>query len=306
MYIGCPLKGLKSKSILMKKLNIPNKKYLNINNIQSKIHPYIDHKKRLVEAPENDLKKIQRKIKNLLTKCDIPCYMFSGIKNRSYVGNARIHLGKKYTYKVDISSFFPNTSRDKIYKFFLYDLYTSQDVAKILTDLLTYNIKNTQNKDILEFINLKKIKCFNHLITGSPASPLLSYLVNREMFDELNSLSKKNNITLTIYMDDCIFSSYYPISFPIREKIKKIIKKNGYQISKKKLQYCSKNFSKIITGVIINKNGQLAIPNKISNKIINLFHTNDNNKNNMILKGYVNCARQIEKNSFQNIKKIIG
>ena len=46
----------------------------------------------------------------------------------------------KYLFKIDISKFFPNIGRNKVYNFYLKKLNTSPDVANILTNLSTINL----------------------------------------------------------------------------------------------------------------------------------------------------------------------
>ena len=63
-------------------LQIKNDDMLKQSNITSKIHPYIDKTKkpRLIEAPQAELKIVQRRIKTLLGKIQTPDNVFSGIK----------------------------------------------------------------------------------------------------------------------------------------------------------------------------------------------------------------------------------
>ena len=119
----CPLYGLQSKKQLAEILHITDKKLLK-GKTQDEINIYIatEPKERLIEAPSWQIKKAQDTIKNLLMKCDIPFYVFSGVKGKSYYGNAAIHRECKYMYKTDISAFFPNISRDLVYNFFRFDL----------------------------------------------------------------------------------------------------------------------------------------------------------------------------------------
>ena len=208
MYQNCPLYAIQSKKMLLQALGIQDKRWQKHAFVQRNISPYIDGttKKRLVEAPSQQLKVIQKRIKNALIRCDFPEYVFSGIKGRSYVENARKHAGKVYVYKIDVSAFFPNTSRDKVYRFFLTELNTSPDVANILTNLCTSDLsRDIKNKaEIDAFLQGKGITQINHLCTGASPSPILSYLVNQAMFDEMKCLCDANGIAMTIYVDDTI------------------------------------------------------------------------------------------------------
>ena len=92
-------------------LQIKNDDMLKQSNITSKIHPYIDKTKkpRLIEAPQAELKIVQRRImKTLLGKIQVPDNVFSGIKGKSYPENARMHIGgrKRNLYKTDLTAFF--------------------------------------------------------------------------------------------------------------------------------------------------------------------------------------------------------
>lgn len=277
--------------------------------MQDEINIYIatEPKERLIEAPSWPIKKAQETIKNYLMKCDIPYYVFSGVKGKSYYDNAVIHKECKFMYKTDISAFFPNISRELVYNFFRFDLGTSSDVAKILTDICTVDISSALETDELvrSFVKKKKIRMTNHLCTGSPASPVLSYLVNRKMFDEMYQIAQNNNLFFSIYMDDVFFSSKKWIALSIREQILKTLTKNGYNIASRKVVYYSDRDNKKVTGVIVSPNNQLKIPNKLKRKIVKGFAKGNLTIKEERLKGMLLAAKIIEKNSFNGINTYI-
>lgn len=308
MYKKCSLYGLKSKRMLFQLLGITNKAFLKSNYVQRNIFPYIDKttKPRLIEAPSIELKVIQRKIKNYLLNCDIPDYVYSGIKNKSYVDNAKMHRLNCYLYKLDISAFFPNISREKVYIFFNQVLKTSQDVACCLTNFCTadLSVNNKNNEEISQFLTSKHIKHKNHLCTGCAASPVLSYLVNKEMFDEILNICKVNNMLMTIYVDDIVISSPKPINHYLRSKIVSTVNKYGFNISKNKVRYYTKNDTKEVTGVIIKKNGTLDVPNKLRWKIKRRFDNVTEDYNLKKLQGCIIAARQIM-NAYPSLWKYV-
>lgn len=169
------------------------------------ISPYVDKSKkpRLIESPQAELKAVQKCIKTLLGKIEVPNNVFSGIKGKSYSDNARQHLGEgtRNLYKIDLTAFFPSISRETVYRFFFEDLCCSPDVAEVLTNLTTIDLKRLDQKylsEVYDFLATKGVKCYNHLISGAPTSQILSYLVNHQMFDELQMLSDKNDVTMTV------------------------------------------------------------------------------------------------------------
>lgn len=306
MKNNCPLYCLQSKKQLKKLLNIPSNKYIK-NKFQDEINIYIDKKDkpRLIEAPNKELKEIQSLIKCYLQKCDFPEYVFSGVKKRCYIDNANLHVNSKFLFKADISAFFPNISRNTIYRFFKCDLKVSPDIAKILTDLCTVDITNSinNNKEIDDFVRLKRIRQFKHLCTGSPVSPILSYLANKNMFDELNNIALKNNCIFSVYVDDIFFSSQKPISSVAQNKIIKVISKYGYNISKNKVTYYKQNEYKKVTGVIISPSNKLLVPNKLKKKIVENFSKGRYKVNYKSMQGLLYSAKHIEKDIFPNIHK---
>lgn len=301
---------LSSKKYLMTLLNIPTKEYLKQNFTAKQIQPYIqaNPKPRLIEAPSGSLKKIQTIIKCELNKIEVPSNVFSGIKGKSYVDNAAIHKDSKFLFKIDLTAFFPCVTREAIYKFFKNDLKTSSDIANILTNFVTIDLTlcDIQAPESIEqFLLSKGIKTTNHLISGSPASQILSYLANHNMFDELQNFCDKNDIIMSIYVDDITFSSQCKISHKHKEIIYNIISKYLYRLSRTKVKYYTNNYPKSVTGTVILPNGKLIIPNSLSHKIINeLRNYKDNPQDEYSrkrLQGLIVAAQQTEPAKFSNM-----
>ena len=301
-----------SKKYLMQLLDIPNKQYLKQNYVVKQISPYIqpNPKPRLIEVPSKQLRRIQRNIKNELNKIIVPDNVFSGVKEKSYIDNAIVHQRNNYVFKIDLTAFFPCITHDTVYSFFIEDLKTSADIALILTNLLTVDLSLCDIKDaeaVESFLLAKKIRTTNHLISGSPASQILSYLVNHNMFDELQSLCDRNNITMSIYVDDITFSSHNTISHKIKEVIYNIISKNIYRLSRNKVKYYTKNYPKLITGAVIAPDGNLKVRNALSLNIMNEWNHYKNHPDDMQsykrLRGLIVAAQQSDSTKFQNIYK---
>lgn len=315
-YKLCKLYGLQSKKTLREWLGIDDSSFFHSNNIAKNYHPYISkegNKKRLIEASSPKLQSVQTKILGWLRSLDYPKYLFSGQKGISFIDNAKQHAGEYYTYKIDISKFFPNTSRNKVYNFFKKDLNTSSDVAEMLTTCTTVDLRDysvdKNYEEIMDYLKETKIKQIVHLSTGAPTSMLLSFLANRPMFEEFNSFCAQKNYIFTVYADDVAISSACPIPYKDRKTIIKISQKYGHIISKRKVKYYSIKQSKKITGVVINKNGEICTPNKLLNnthdKILKYKSKNIDEHELKSLKGYVNVANQIDK-KFSHLKDVLN
>lgn len=269
-FKNCELYKIKRKRDLFILLHIDENK---LNEELYKYKVCIKDKKRLLEKPSEELKKIQRNILYKLYQLDFPQYVFSGIKGRSAFGNAIYHINCKYMLKLDMSKFFPNTHRNNIYKFFKDKLKMSSDVSSICTDIVTVNYEKEDveiDYEVYDFLKRKKIKNTNHLPSGTPTSQILSYLANIDMFDKIIEYTKKHKLQCSIYVDDItISSSNRYITKKEESEIKRIIKKHKHNLSKEKTIRYSVNEFKKVTGFVIDPNNRLVIPNKIKSKIKN-------------------------------------
>lgn len=247
------------------------------------------NKKRLIEKPNEKLDIIHTRIASLISRITQPQYMHSGLINKSYISNAKQHIGKKPTLTTDIKSFFPSTTRQKVFNFFYKKLCCSSDIADLLSLLCTIN---------------------NHIPTGSRISMPLAYWANANMFNNLYAISCANNIIMTVYVDDVTFSGE-KVNKQFLSRVKKIITSESHIMHPTKTILYSGTEIKKITGVIIS-NDKLKVPNSLHNKIyldIEEWKSLDNNDNTAVknrLLGRVYAAANIDnrfKDKARTIKK---
>lgn len=235
-YKDCFLYGLLSTRKLKELLHIRRNVYCKSSFINPKINVYIDKNNRIIEAPDADIKAIQRIIAKALSRIAYPSFIFSGIKERGYRKIETLHRDFPNTLCIDIRKFFYNIPRDAVYFFFKKELLNSPDVSEILTNLLCVDLaaKNyCGSETIKSLIRQQQIKP-NHLIAGAPTSTNLSYLVNRSMFEELNRLAEESHCLFSLYVDDLIFSSDQSISEAFIENVVHILNKYHYSIATEK------------------------------------------------------------------------
>lgn len=238
-YNNCFLYGLLSKQKLKELLHIKRSVYCKSSFINSKINVYVNSVGRIIEAPDDDIICIQHIIERALLQIGVPEYVFSGISGKGYRKLENLHKQYRNTYCIDISKFFYNISREKVYKFYLEILKTSSDVANILTNFSCINLKLKNfcgNEEIINRINSKTI-LYNHLMAGAPLSTLLSFYSNLNMFNEINSFSDNNNTLFSLYVDDLVFSSDFPITDEFKQNINSLVVKNGYSLALDKTRY---------------------------------------------------------------------
>lgn len=306
-FENCELYKIKRKRDLYYKLRVTEK---DVALILNKYKVYINDNNRLLENPNYELKQLQRKLLRKLYTIEFPTYVFSGVKGKSAYDNAMQHLNSEYVLKLDMSKFFPNTHRNKIYNFFLKKLKMAPDVAKICTDITTINYKDKDvyiEDGVYDYMKAKHIKIKNHLPSGTPTSQILSYLANLDMFDEIMNYCKEHNLLCSIYVDDITLSTNRKISFEEEKQLKAIIKKYGQKISKGKTIRYNNNEYKKITGFVISPQHQLVVANKtrlkIKKKILQIEDIKKveiGRKNSLL--GLTNFTELSKKNAYRGLK----
>lgn len=205
-----------------------------------------DGKRRQIQEPKRRLQWVHRRIHNLLARVQVPDYLHSAVRGRSYLSNAAAHDATAATIKIDVRKFFPSVPRVAIFAFFHERLRCRRDVAGLLADLLTFSTK---------------------LPTGSSASPIIAYYAFKPMFDEISRFAAAKELTMTCYVDDMCLSGRATHKGTLFE-LRKIIARHGLKSHKTRI--FSPSQAKIITGVCNTAEGQ-RIPNRLHLKIKNSF-----------------------------------
>ena len=224
-------------------------------------------KKREIQVPKPGLLKIHKRIANLFYCIEVPDYLHSGVKGKSYITNAKAHLGNYPVLKIDISDFYNSISKKSIFNFFRIAMKAGEEIAGVLAGLCSYA---------------------EHLPTGSQISMPLSFFLNKKMFDELNNLSRKNNIAMSLYVDDLTFSGDN-VNELFLKQVKRIIVNSGFNIKKEKTRLYGRNDNKLITGVIVKGDNI-----KVSNKQKKLIFNTPSKKTEKALIGRLHAAGNIE------------
>lgn len=196
-------------------------------------------KPRLIEHPTGTLEIIHTRIASLLCRIQQPDYMHSGIKGRSHLSNAKMHVGTVPVLATDLKSFFQNTKAEAIFGFFYNVLECSPDVASILSGLCT---------------------CDQHIPTGSRISMPLAFWANASMFNKLAALSESRGITMTVFVDDITFSGH-KVTRQLKQRVREIINEHRHIMHPTKTRIYTSIETKIITGVAVDTTG-ISVANR--------------------------------------------
>jgi hypothetical protein len=250
-----------------------------------------DGETRKITAPNVKLKKIQRRILDLLSPIIRPEWVIAGERGKSYIDNAKTHQYSDFFLTVDIKKFYDNCKREYVFRFFKNVLLMSGDVAGAITDLATRD---------------------GGIPTGSPTSQMIAYYAYKDMFAEICAQAKTFNCLFTLYVDDMTFSSSSPFDpQKLANQIDIILRKYGHKPKYRKVKYYCKNQSKVITGVAITPSHCLAVPNRLRHAIVEnhrqLVYAGETQHACLLkkLQGQINAARRIEVDAFAEINQKI-
>lgn len=204
---------------------------------------------RVIEAPTERLKAIQKWIKNEIIDSFSPSQYATGFRKKlSIVDNAKKHIGKELIVSFDIKDFFPSITYADVLKMFVYMGY-KLDVAHLLTQLCT------NGDDVLP--------------QGSPASPSISNLILLKMDKRLGKLAEAVNCDYSRYADDITFSGDKKIK-SIIPLVKSIITEEGFTVNEDKIRLRYSNQKQEVTGLIVNK--KLSVSSELIKEIENAIY----------------------------------
>lgn len=247
-------------------------------------------KKREIQAPTLGLDIVQTRIASLLVRIIMPDYVHSGVKGRSNVTNAKVHIGDHSVLTMDIRNFYPSISKKSIYHFFNSTMKAAPDVAGILAELCSYQ---------------------DHIPTGSRLSMPLSFWANYSMYDALQSLCDSQGVTMSSYVDDLTFSGS-SVNQLFERNVTRIVSNAGLTVHPDKTRLFRHDEPKLITGVIV-RSDRVEVRNAHHKAIYMLFNEMKSTDNDEDLKaiheellGRLNAAGQIDPAFKQRAKNLIS
>ncbi len=193
-------------------------------------------KQRAIQQPGRHLLPIHERMKRLLGRIEPPPFLFCPVKGRSYVGNAKAHIGADEVRTVDVREYFTSTPRRRVFWFFHHVMECSEDVAAALAQLLTAN---------------------GHLPTGSPVSPIMSFYAFYDMWALVAQVAGEHGCEITVYMDDLTVSGR-SVPESVMWKIRQAIHRFGLRYHKER-KFTGGRAE--VTGLVL-RDGKVLVPNR--------------------------------------------
>ena len=202
---------------------------------------------RQINAPQDDLKEVQRKLANVLWKYhedyakanDIQMNVSHAFeKKKGIITNAVIHRNKRFVLNVDLKNFFDSFHFGRVRGFFEknQEFNLPNEVATVIAQLTCYK---------------------GCLPQGAPSSPIITNLICNILDMRLIKISRKYKLDYTRYADDMTFSTndskFIEHKEAFLKEITKEIEKAGFLVNNSKTRLVFRDSRQEVTGVVVNK-----------------------------------------------------
>ncbi len=199
---------------------------------------------RVISAPKHLLKSFLTYTNKLLQAFyEGPEYVTGFVPEKSVVDNAERHVGMNYVFNTDLKDFFPSITKSRVWATLKHRPFNFNDtVADAIAGICcTEMVIDGEKRWVLP--------------QGSPASPILTNIVCRNLDRELHKLAKKFNLRYSRYADDITFSSNRNVfrkDGDFQRELNEIITGQNFSINEKKTRVQNKDQRQEVTGLVVS------------------------------------------------------
>lgn len=198
---------------------------------------------RTIDAPCAGLKMIQRALNLIFQTIYTPHEAAMGfVPHRSVVTNARVHVGQKYVYNIDLKDFFPSITSGRLFKRLQVAPFSmDKKMASLVTDLCCYT--NADGKNVLP--------------QGAPTSPTITNFISEHLDRKLSKLARAYGMKYTRYADDITFScssNMFAEDGKFCKSLHNIVEnEEHFKINTDKTRLCHSGERQEVTGLTVNE-----------------------------------------------------
>ncbi|MCA9074314.1 MAG: RNA-directed DNA polymerase [Planctomycetaceae bacterium] len=210
---------------------------------------------RLIEAPKQTLKMVQRRIlRDILDHVPPHPAAHGFVTGRSIRTNAEPHVGKSVLLKFDLQNFYPSVRYSRVVAIFR-SVGFSREVAiwlgRLTTSAIPASLKYPQDDPSALWMYYPR-----HLPQGACTSPALANLSAFALDVRLTGLARKYDVHYTRYADDLTFSGTGRFGGALSEFIPlvtHIAKSERFYIHRQKRRVLRGSQRQTVAGVVVNE-----------------------------------------------------
>ena len=222
-----------------------------VNHYHSRIVPKRRGGQRLIEAPKQALKAVQRQLLDgLLSRVPIHDAAFGFVPGRSCLDAAQRHAGEAMVISFDLADYFARIGWGRVFGLFRrlgYPAAVSRDLAGLCTTHTPPRILNRLPPQVRRHLQAA------HLPQGAPCSPYLANIVSHGLDTRLAGLARHLGARYTRYADDLTFSGDATIGAPLCRAVPQIVREAGFALNPAKTRVMPAHQRQSVTGVTVNQ-----------------------------------------------------
>ena len=217
---------------------------------------------RLIEAPKEHLKKLQRQILAGLLERIPPHPAAQGfLKGRSIKTFAAPHVGQRVVLRMDLQDFFPSIPSARIQALFRtmgYPESVADLLGGICTNATPRDVWKTPMLDIpaAQVQQARALYARPHLPQGAPTSPSLANLCTYRLDCRLAGLAKSAGAVYTRYADDLAFSGGEDFARCVERfatHVAAILHEEDFRVNHRKTRIMRQGVRQHLAGLVTNR-----------------------------------------------------
>ncbi|MBI3929297.1 MAG: RNA-directed DNA polymerase [Armatimonadetes bacterium] len=207
---------------------------------------------RLIMAPKRRLRRVQRRLHELLvSRLPVSPQAHGFRPRRSVKTGAEQHLGKPIVLHLDLADFFPTLAWHRVRGLLIAYGY-SYPVATVLALLMTEAERQPVEVDGKLFhVPVSPRYC----PPGAPTSPGLGNALLLRLDRRLIGLARKFGFAYTRYADDLTFSgeAERKIAYGLVCRVREVVEAEGFSLNDRKTRFMGSGRRQTVTGVVVNR-----------------------------------------------------
>lgn len=222
-----------------------------INHYHYRTKPKRSGGLRVIEAPKDGLKGLQRQIlRGILDRVPVHEDAFGFVPGRDCRAAAARHCGAPVVICFDLVGFFPSVRAPRIFGLFR-RLGYPHAVARHLTALCT-NVTPSRVRNRLPAA-VRPIYRTPHLPQGAPTSPALANHAAFALDCRLSALARSLGATFSRYADDLSFSGGMHLTGVLPDLVPKIVADESFAVNPSKTRIARAGARQVVTGIVVNR-----------------------------------------------------